>query len=976
MTTLDLTSTTLSPADSFEGIESRYIESLNVRLEHYRHRKTGAHHYHIAADNEENIFMVSLKTMPKDSTGVAHILEHTALCGSEKYPVRDPFFMMTRRSLNTFMNAMTSSDWTAYPFASENSKDYENLLSVYLDAVFFSRLDELDFLQEGHRLEFETTDDANSPLQYKGVVFNEMKGALSSPVSQLYQSFKSYLFPCNTYHYNSGGDPECIPDLTYDALKRFYKVHYHPSNANFYTFGNRPASDIQQRIESQALEGFEPLQDTLSVPLEKRFSRQLNVEEAYPSESETENKTYLSLGWLLGESTDLYAQLEAHLLSDLLLDNSASPLRKALETSELGSNPSPLCGLDDSNREMIFMCGIEGSEPEHAAAFEQLVRNTLAEVAEKGVSQEEVDAMLHQLELAQREITGDSYPYGLQLIFSVTGAATHGGSVMDALDIDSALEKLREESRKEGYVNGLIKRLLLDNRHCVRLTMRPDAQMKQHQLDNERARLDRIQQSLNDEQKQDIISKAKALKERQEQQDDGSLLPKVTLSDVKPDVKRHQPIKQGPVIHYAAGTNGLSYQQWYWPIPELTAEEQQLLPIYTSLLAELGAGDADYLLMQQRQAAKTGNVNMYSLYKPAITSADDINGYLVMTGKALDRNFADLTSIMADHWQVPRFDEVERVSDYLNLMSSRRLQGITGSGHALAMQAASACHSAGSELIYVSAGLPAIGRLKNWVTEWKKQPEQLREWLQTLERLHKKLSAQKAHALLIGEEQQLPKFEQQLIEFGISFVEPETSPLQNIAANPVQQRAWSTDTQVNFCAAAYKTVAPNHQDSAALTVLAGVLRNNVLHTKIREQGGAYGGGASHDNSNGVFRFYSYRDPRLQETLADFDASIDWLREGNVTDEQIEQSILGVIGSIDKPGSPAGEAKGAYQNRLFNRTDTFRKQYRERILSVDRAQLLALPDKYFSVDKRSQAVVTDATNAEILANDQGFDWQKV
>ncbi len=976
MTTLDLKSTNMTPADAFEGIESRYIESLNVRLEHYRHKKTGADHYHIAADNDENVFMVSLKTMPKDSTGVAHILEHTALCGSEKYPVRDPFFMMTRRSLNTFMNAMTSSDWTAYPFASENAKDYENLLSVYLDAVFFSRLDELDFLQEGHRLEFEQADDPSTPLQYKGVVFNEMKGAMSSPVSQLYQAFKSYLFPSNTYHFNSGGDPECIPDLTYQDLKNFYKTHYHPSNANIFTFGNRSAKDIQERVEAQALHAFEPLDEQLYVPLEKRFSRQLNVEDAYPSEGETENKTYLSLGWLLGESTDLFAQLEAHLLSDLLLDNSASPLRKALETSELGTNPSPLCGLDDSNREMLFMCGIEGAEPDAASEFEKLVRNTLLDVAEKGVSQEEIDAMLHQLELSQREITGDSYPYGLQLIFSVTGSATHGGSVMDSLDIDAALEKLREESRKDGYIGELINRLLLNNAHCVRLTMRPDSLMQQRQADNERLTLDRKQAELTEPQKADIVEKAKALKVRQEQADDGSVLPQVTLKDVKPDVKRYEPVKTGSIVQYAAGTNGLSYQQWYWPIPKLDEEERQLMPLYTALLAELGAGECDYLQMQQQQAAKTGNVNLYTLYKPTISSTDEINGYLVMTGKALDRNFAALTNIMKAHWTQPRFDEFARISDYLNLMSSRRIQGITGSGHALAMQAASACHSAGSELIYDTTGLPAIRRLSDWVSQWKDDPEALKHWVGRLQTLHEKMLSQQAHALLVSEQAQLPGLEKTLTEQGIDYTQPSESVIQPIAARQTRQLVWSTETQVNFCAAAYKTVAPDHDDSAALTVLAGVLRNNVLHTKIREQGGAYGGGASHDNSNGVFRFYSYRDPRLQETLDDFDSSLEWLRSGELNDDQIEQSILGVIGSLDKPGSPAGEAKGAYQNRLFNRTDDYRKQYRERILNVTKSQLQALPEKYFDASLRSQAVVTDASKAEVLTNEHGFDWQKI
>ncbi|MEN9464346.1 MAG: hypothetical protein RL217_527, partial [Pseudomonadota bacterium] len=233
----------------FQLIQRTKVESLDIEILHYEHPSTGAVHYHLACDYDEKVFLVAVRTMPHDSTGVAHILEHSALCGSEKYPVRDPFFMMTRRSLNSFMNAMTSSDWTAYPFASQNDKDFNNLLDVYLDAVFFSRLHPLDFAQEGHRVEFSEKGNPNSKLEYKGVVFNEMKGAMSSPVSQLWQGISSALFPTTTYHFNSGGEPSCITDLTYAQLLDFYQSHYHPSNAVFMTFGQLDVTELQDKLE-------------------------------------------------------------------------------------------------------------------------------------------------------------------------------------------------------------------------------------------------------------------------------------------------------------------------------------------------------------------------------------------------------------------------------------------------------------------------------------------------------------------------------------------------------------------------------------------------------------------------------------------------------------------------------------------------------------------------------------------------------
>ena len=242
---------------AFETIRNHDIPSLNIQLQEYRHRVTGARHTHLASNDSNNVFLVAFLTVPQDSTGVAHILEHTALCGSQRYPVRDPFFMMIRRSLNTFMNAFTSSDWTAYPFASQNRKDFNNLLDVYLDAAFFPRLEALDFAQEGHRLELADPDDPQSPLLFKGVVFNEMKGAMSSPVSRLAQELQTQLFPTNTYHYNSGGEPVDIPNLTHEQLKAFHSRHYHPSNAVFMTYGDIPAAEHQNHFDDRVLSQFQ-----------------------------------------------------------------------------------------------------------------------------------------------------------------------------------------------------------------------------------------------------------------------------------------------------------------------------------------------------------------------------------------------------------------------------------------------------------------------------------------------------------------------------------------------------------------------------------------------------------------------------------------------------------------------------------------------------------------------------------------------
>ncbi len=529
---------------TFECLREESIASLNTTVNIFEHKKTKTQHIHLEADNSENVFLVAFRTMPMDSTGVAHILEHTALCGSKRYPVRDPFFMMIRRSLNTFMNAFTASDWTAYPFATKNRKDFDNLLSVYLDAAFFARLDPLDFAQEGHRMELKEPDDLTSELVYKGVVFNEMKGAMSSPSSILYDAVSRYLNPSNTYHYNSGGDPAHIPDLSYDELVAFYKKHYHPSNATFLTYGDIPAETLQAHFEEKVLQHFDHSADVISVSPEKRYFAPLSVTEhfALDANTPTENQTQHVLAWLWQSGDNLDHRLEAQLLSQVLLGNSASPLRKALETFPGAQSPSPLCGLEDSQLELSFLCGVEGSNPDQAEAFQACVLETLDTVAKEGVDQEQVESVLHQLELSQREISGDSYPYGLQLILGALTGATHRSDPVALLNLEPALERLREAIKDRDYIPRLTKKLLLENQHRVRVTLIPDHSLSERRDAAETERLAAEKVRMNKEALLKLKEQAAALKARQEaQEEDDSILPKVELHDIPKEVNYPQP---------------------------------------------------------------------------------------------------------------------------------------------------------------------------------------------------------------------------------------------------------------------------------------------------------------------------------------------------------------------------------------------------------------------------------------------------
>ncbi len=949
---------------AFEQVRAHPIPALRLELQEYRHQVSGARHIHLAADDSHNAFLVAFLTVPHDSTGVAHILEHTVLCGSRRYPVRDPFFMMTRRSLHTFMNAFTSSDWTAYPFASQNRKDFNNLLDVYLDCVFFPLLEELDFYQEGCRLEFSDPADPASELVYKGIVFNEMKGALSAPVQKLGQTLQSWLFPTTTYHYNSGGDPGHIPELSYAQLKDFHAHHYHPSNAVFMTYGDIPAADHQTRFQERALAGFQALDLQLAIPAERRYPEPLRVEGCYALDGadDPRDKTHLVLGWLLGSITDPYSVLQSHILSDVLLDNGSSPLRRALETSGLGAAPSPLCGFDSATRETTFVCGLEGSNPEQADAVEQLILGVIQDVAEQGAPQEALEAALHQLELSQREITGDGFPYGLHLLLEALTPALHGGDPAVALDLDPLLERLRQDIQDPDFIKQLARRRLLDNAHRVRLVMAPDKTLSARQAEEERRRLHTLQAALNPAARQRLLEQTQALQLRQAQADDPEVLPRVTLDDVPAELNiatGHARRGALPAAWYAQGTNGMVYQQIIVELPALDEESLELLPLFCLCLTEVGSGGRDYLATQARQAAVTGGLNARGLVRGDVDDIQRSRGVFVLAGKALARHQAALAELLTETLFTVRFDELPRLRELIAQTRAQREEAVVEHGHVLAMAAASAGISPVAALSHRWEGLRGLQGLK--ALDATLDNERALAALATrLEHLGGLLKAAPRQLLVVSEPEREQDIATALTRCWQPYANPPTTAGLRLEPVAFQVRqGWSASTQVNFCAKAYPTVAPNHPDAPVLQVLGDFLRNGYLHRAIREQGGAYGAGAGYHSDSGAFRFFSYRDPRLAETLADFDRSLEWLQATDHPALCLEEAILGVIAAIDRPGSPAGEAVTAFFGNLFGRTPAQRRTFRQRVLQVTRDDLKRVTATYLQPQRASVAVVSDA-----------------
>ena len=967
---------TIHPA--FQLLRQHHVEALDIHVSEYKHKVTGAVHYHLATNHDENVFLVAFRTQPMDSKGTAHILEHTALCGSEKFPVRDPFFLMIRRSLNTFMNAFTAADWTAYPFATQNKKDFQNLLSVYLDAAFAANLNPLDFAQEGIRIELE-----NDQAVYKGVVFNEMKGAMSSPTDQIYHQLAHHLFPETTYHYNSGGDPKDIPDLSYEQLVEFYKTHYHPSNAVFMTFGNQNAYDLQEQFETLALHKFSKGTTLYSTP-EKRLTAPIEVTESYAVDSEDlKDKTFHVISWLLPETSDIKLRLGMRLVEGILLENSASPLRHYLETCGYAQSTGPLMGVDDSNFEMTFYCGVQGSNAEYAENFKSGVLNILQDVASKPVDTDLVDAILHQIELHQREINGDGTPYGLSLILNGLGSAIHHNDPIHVWDVDSAIEQVKEELKDPMWLSNLIQIHLLDNPHRVQMTLVPDATKSVKEQQAEQARLAEITANLTEDQKIEIQEKTEALKKRQDTPDDLELLPKVGLEDVPADLhivqgQLREIICNGldtPLNLYHAGTNGIYYQQVLIQIPDEIVQSPYF-NLLSILMGEVGAGEYDYLELQQLQTAVSGGLGMGASLRSKVDNKDRISAWLTLTTKSLTQKL-DAIQLLKLAFEQLRFDEKDRIIELLQQRKTRWQSRLSGSGHSYAMQAASRQMSALARRDYHNTGLGALNWLSDLVTKIDQDEDAYHALIAELQAIHRKLLQAPKQFLLVCEEHHSDRLveEVQNVWDKLQVNKAPVTLTQVEQVNTANDEAWLIQTNVQFCASAYQAVDVAHADAAPLMVLAAYLRNGFLHSAIREKGGAYGGGASYDGNACSFRFYSYRDPRLAETFNDFEASVQWLLNTEQQPHQLEEAILGLVASMDKPGSPAGEAITACYALLHARTPKFRKMLRERLLNVTLDDLNRVAKQYLLQQKPVKAVVAPFAKREELQQ-LGFSIQQV
>jgi len=972
------------------------IEAFDVVCVELEHPVTGAKWLHIDSQDENNVFNVAFRTTPTDSTGVAHVLEHTALCGSERYPVRDPFFNMLKRSLSTFMNAMTGPDYTMYPFATGNRQDYNNLLGVYLDAAFFPHLSASDFAQEGHRLEFKTPDDPQSGLAIKGVVFNEMKGAMGSQGARFNRALTEALFPTSTYHHNFGGDPLCIPDLSHEQLQAFHAEHYHPSNACFYSYGSMPLEETLHQVQDLALSRFEYLDvSRLDVEDEERFASPKRLEVLVPADAmvaDEAKQSLLAVAYLMVnhiKEPDTLDSFALSVASDLMLSGPQATFYKPLIEAGLGSGFAPGTG-QSTRRESSFAVGLKGVAEEDLDKVESTILSTLESIAVEGFPRARVNATLHQVELGASTV---STQFGINAGLGVMATWVHGGDALRPLRVPALAKQLEAAlDADEEFWQKLIRRRFLENPHRLTLVGRVDSEYDAKLEAQEAAMLQKRAVHLTADEVAGIIRDAATLKAAQEAPQAVECLPTLVVAESVPAVastylSAHSTVAGVPVQWDAAPTNGISYVSANFDLSQLPDRLAPYLELFTDFLNALGTTAKSPEQLAEAIKGSTGGISAGLSVVPSLTDTREVRVELALGAQALDRKVPEMFALLDEVTTGVRWAGEElRMGTLITRRAASAGASLSSQGLSYARSQAVAELTPSGWLEDRIEGLPHVHMVQRMAQDRDAAVEEVSTALAEIaEHVFggSNTPSKVGRCRVACQEGSLGTAEEELEGWlrGLGSAPPVRSTWQDPAQDTLQAAMAScplregakafvaVPSQTNHCAAALLTVPYTHPDAASLHLLAQVMSTCYLHTEIREKGGAYGGGCSASPLGGMFSFSSFRDPRTLETLDTFQHAMEWAAtEGNIRPSDVEEAHLRAFKVLDAPIPPSARGARVYASGIDDET---RQVFRERLLACTIPTLHRVAEAHLMYRTPSVAIVGNAAAIPVTHGIDGW-----
>ncbi|HMQ34004.1 MAG TPA: insulinase family protein [Chloroflexaceae bacterium] len=952
----------------FELLRDEQIAELNTRARLYRHAKTGAELLSLENDDENKCFGVTFRTPPADHTGIAHILEHSVLCGSRKYPVKKPFFELVKSSVKTFLNAMTYPDKTTYPVASTNLTDFYNLVDVYLDSVFFPRITPEILKQEGWHYELA---EKGAPLAFRGVVFNEMKGQYSSPDYLLYRAGQAALFPSSTYGVSSGGDPRYIPDLTYEAFSDFWKTLYHPSNARIFFYGDDDP-ERRLRILDEYLGQFERAESPSQIGVQPRFDAPREVEQTYTAPAEgAERKGMVTLNWMVGEERDITRILALDILSYLLIGTPAAPLYKALMDSRLGESLTG-GGYNDGMLQHTFSVGLKGIDPADAPQVEELIIGTLERLAEEGLDPEQIEAALNTVEFSLRENNTGSFPRGLSLMLRSLGTWLYDGDPLAPLRFEEPLAAVRAAvERGERLFEGLIRETLLENRHRARVLLRPDPAQAERDAAEERARLDAARAGMSEADLERIIAETEALRRLQEEPDnpeDLAKIPTLKIADLDRQGKtiptEEREAGGAPLLFHDLFTNKIVYLDLAFDLRALPAELLPFVPLFARALTEMGTAKEDFVRLVQRIGRDTGGVWAAPMTASHLQTGDYLGRFMVR-GKATVAQAPKLLAIMRDILLTVRLDDQERFRQIVTRARAGRESALVPSGNAYARRRVVARLDASDWAEETMGGISSLFFLRELeqrvAGDWpgvQAQLEAVRRHLVNRGGLVANLTLDEGSYGEVA-----PALEEFVAELPAADYTPATWRVLEQGPN----EGLIIPAKVNYVAKAANLRAAGVEVGGAASAVTRFLNISYYLEKIRVQGGAYGAGASYDRSTGIFGATSYRDPNLLRTLEVYDGTADYLRSASLDPVTVERSVIGTVGDIDGYQLPDAKGYTALVRRLTGVTDAWRQQIREQLLGATAADFRAFADAAEVARERGSIAVVGSEEAIAQAN---------
>ena len=968
---------------SYEVKEKTVIPEYGVQATLYEHKKSGAQVISVIAPDENKVFGITLRTPPSDSTGVPHILEHSVLCGSRKFPVKEPFVDLLKGSLQNFLNAFTYPDRTCYPVASTNVKDFYNLVHVYLDAVLHPRAvtDPQVLKQEGWHFELEKPTD---PLTYKGVVYNEMKGVYSSPDSLLGRATQQALFPENTYGVDSGGDPLDIPNLTFDQFKSFHATYYHPSNSRVFFYGD---DDPMTRLNllDEYLSGFDRIgTDSSKVKVQAKNLSPKKIEIAFPVSSNTPPKHTVTVNWLLNDSPlSAKDSLALGVLDSLLLGTSSAVLRKTLTESQLGESVTG-GGLSDELLQATFSVGLKGVKSEDAQRVEALILSSLSRISQDGFEQTAINAAMNTLEFRLREFNTGSFPRGLSLMLGMMSHWIYDKNAFDGIRFEVALKELKDDiaGNNPKIFQELLQKFIVTNDHRVTVEMKPDANLEKRTQDEEESRLRTIKESLSESQVQEIIRQTELLKEAQAAEDSAearATLPRLGLGDIDRKARElpievwRSPAPDSPattILLHPNPSNGILYADIGFDFSSLTHEDLTLLPLFSRMVMESGTSNFDETTLQRRIGAETGGIST-TLYTDIKSSAgavskcgpEDAILYFMVRGKAVPDKVSVLFDLFAEVLLNANLNNQKRAVEMLKESKVRKETSVITSGHTYAATRLAAKYSFMGYFGEITGGLTSVrdagALLEQAEKDWPLLSARLIKIRDTIMNRNTGVIIN-----FTGDEKALGAAKSAVQGFLNKF--PVTGkPIENnLVATwnpkkmllPVVSEGFAVPTQVNYVVKGGPIYASGEKVSASTSVISRFLSLHYLWDNVRVMGGAYGGFARFSENSGRFVYMSYRDPNLKATLDIYDKGHEALATSEITDEVLLQSIIGAVGELDSPMTAEQKGFASLSQYLSGETASERQKYRDEVLDTRGPDFKDFANRLAAVKKTGVSVV--------------------